>query len=187
MIYFYYFFINILNIMKYNFYVAIILILFSLVKNVSYDPVLLPFEVNNEEVKNVRVLVPLIWIYTKIDKDSQIIMDITCHTENRIIKKEDVRYGKYFKETNSTEFSQVSLFVANGNKYTITYDVAKDKNDYGVVEIKNLAFNQQLTIQVKVISKTTYWLLIVLLIVVAVIILIGAIILCRCFCRCCKK
>ena len=110
-------------------------------------------------------------------------MNITCHSENRTINKEDVRYGQ---DPNLIEFSPVSLFVSNGNKYTITYDASKDKNVYGIVEITNLTFLQPLTIQVKVISKTTYLLLIVLLIVFAVIILIVAFILCRCFCRRCK-
>ena len=139
--------------MKYNFYILIISILFSVVINVFYDPVLLPFEVNDGEVKNVMVLVKSIWIKTQISRDSQIIMDITCHDENRIIKKEDIRYGKYFKETNSTELAPVSIFVANGNKYKITYDVSKDKNDYGLIEINNLTFNQRLTIEVNMASK----------------------------------
>ena len=45
--------------MKYNFYVAIISILFSLVTNVNFVPVQYPFEVNNEETKNVLVFDPL--------------------------------------------------------------------------------------------------------------------------------
>ena len=139
--------------MRHNLSIFIICILFSLVSNVNYDPVLLPFEVNNGEVKNIRVLVPLIWIYTKIQNDSRIIMDITCHTENRIIKKEDIRYGKYFQNSNSTEFSPITYFVSKKNHYKVIYDISKHANDYGVVEINNLVFNQQLTIEVKVASK----------------------------------
>ena len=174
--------------MKFNFNIVFISILFSLVTNVIYDPVLIPFQVNNDEVKNVMVLIPTIWVYTKIEKDSQIIVEITCHTKNRVIKKEDVRYSKYYKDTNSTEFSQITMFASTGdNKYTCTYDVDKDKNDYGVLEISNLGFNQQLTIKVTVMSKTTYWIFIVIGIIVGIALIIGLIILCRTFLRCCKK
>ena len=173
--------------MKYNFYILIISILFSSVTNVSYETVLLPFEVNDGEVKNVRVLVSKIWIHTKISRDSQIIMDITCHDENRIIKKEDVKYGKFFKKTNTTELAPVSIFVASGNKYKITYDVAKDQNDYGTVEINNLALNQKLTIEVNIVSKPMWWLIIIGIIILSIALLLGLFILCRTFLRCCRK
>ena len=173
--------------MKYSFYILIISILFSLVTNVTYEPVLLPFEVNDGEVKNVMVLVTKIWIKTKIEKDSQIIMDVTNHDENRVINQGDIKYGKYFAETNTTELAPISLYVKTGNTYKLTYDVSKDQNDYGIIEISNLAFNQQLTIEVKVVSKGVYWLIIVGIIVLAIIILIGIIVLCRIFLRCCKK
>ena len=39
--------------MKYSFYISIISILFSLVANIFYEPVALPFEVNDGEVRNV--------------------------------------------------------------------------------------------------------------------------------------
>ena len=173
--------------MNHCFYFVFISILFSLVTNVNYDPVLLPFEVNDEEVKNVMVLVKTIWIYTKISKDSQIIMDITNHEENRVINKEDIRYGKYFKETNKTELAPIVLYVKNGNKYKLTYDVSKDQNDYGVIEITNLVFNQKLTIEVSVVSKTTAWIFIVGGIILGLILIIGIIVLCKKFLSCCKK
>ena len=173
--------------MNHCFYFVFISILFSLVTNVNYDPVLLPFEVNDEEVKNVMVLVKTIWIYTKISKDSQIIMDITSHDENRVINKEDIRYGKYFKETNKTELAPIVLYVKSGNKYKLTYDVSKDQNDYGVIEITNLVFNQKLTIEVSVVSKTTAWIFIVGGIILGLILIIGIIVLCKKFLSCCKK
>ena len=173
--------------MKYSFYILIISILFSLVLNVSFDPVLLPFEVNNGEIKNVTVLVKTIWIYTKINKNSQIIMDITCHDNNIIIKKEDIRYGKYFKDTNKTELAPISLYVHNGNKYKITYDVLKEQNDYGVLEITNLSFNQKLTIEVTIISRRSYWLIIIGYIALGIILLIVIFLICRSCLRCCHK
>ena len=141
--------------MKYSFYILIISILFSLVANISFTPIALPFEINDGEVKNIMILISKIWIKTKIENDSQIIMDITCHDENRIIKKEDIQYGKYSMETNSSELYPINSFFSKGNNYKVTYDVLKDKNDYGLIEIKNLAFNQRLTIGVKVAPKTT--------------------------------
>ena len=141
--------------MKYSFYISIISILFSLVANIFYEPVVLPFEVNDGEVRNVRILLSKIWIKTKIENDSQIIMNITCYDENRIIKKEDIQYGKYLKETNSTELYPINSFFSKGNNYKVTYDVLKDKNDYGLIEISNLGFNQRLSIGVKVVPKTT--------------------------------
>ena len=82
-------------------------------------------------------------------------MNITCYDENIIIKKEDIQYGKYFKETNSTELYPINSFFSKGNNYKVTYDVFKDENDYGIMEISNLALTQKLTIGVKVVPKTT--------------------------------
>ena len=141
--------------MKYSFYISIFSILFSLVANTSFTPIILPFEINDGEVKNVMNLISKIWIHTKIENDSQIIMNITCCDENRIIKKEDIQYGKYFKETNSSELYPINSFFSKGNNYKVTYDVFKDKNDYGLIEISNLGFNQRLSIGVKVVPKTT--------------------------------
>ena len=139
--------------MKYTFYISIISILFLLVTNISFDPILFPFEVNDGEVKNVMPLIGIMWIYTKIENGSEIIMDITCLDENITLKKEDIRYGKYFEETNSTELTPISSFFSKGNKYKVTYDVSKDINDYGVIEISNLVIKSKLTIRAKVVSK----------------------------------
>ena len=92
--------------MKYNFYFSIISSLFLLVTNISFTPVFMSFEVNDGEVKNVMPIANKIWIETKIEKDSEIFMDITCFDENITIKKEDIRYTKYCKGGNSTEFTQ---------------------------------------------------------------------------------
>ena len=173
--------------MNYNFYILIISILFSSVTNIYFEPVGFPFEVNDGEVKNVMVTISKIWIKTVISRDSQIIMDITCHDDNRVINKEDVQYGKYFKETNKTELAQITYFVATDNKYKITYDVSKDQNDYGIVVIKNLSFNQKLTISVTIVSKPMWWLIIIGIIILSIVILIGLFILCRTFLRCCRK
>ena len=171
--------------MKYNFYFLIISILFSSVINFIYEPILYPFEVNDGEVRNIRNLVEVIWIYTKISRDSKIIMEITSQDE-AIIKKEDVKYGKYYKETNKTEMVPISLFVVNGNNYKLTYDVPKDNNGYGIVEIDNLALGQTLTIKVDIISKPMWWLIITGIIIVSIALLIGLFILCRTFLRCCR-
>ena len=141
--------------MNYNFNIIIISILFSLEASINFEPILVPFELNDGEVKNAIVIVHKIWIYTKIKNDSQIIMDITCHDKNRIIKKEDIQYSKYYYNINSTEFNPISSFFSKNNQYKIAYDISKDKNDYGVLQIENLGIGQELTIKVKVISKTT--------------------------------
>ena len=140
--------------MKFNFNIVIISILFSLVVNVNYETIIIPFELNDGEVKNVIVIVNKIWIYTKIKNDSQIIMDITCHDKNRIIKKEDIQYAKYYYNISSTEFNPISSFFFKNNQYKIIYDISKDENDYGILQIDNLAIGQKLTIEVKVVSKT---------------------------------
>ena len=140
--------------MKFNFNIVIISILFSLVVNVNYETIIIPFELNDGEVKNAIVIINKIWIYTKIKNDSQIIMDITCHDKNRIIKKEDIQYAKYYYNISSTEFNPISSFFSKNNQYKIIYDISKDKNDYGILQIDNLAIGQKLTIEVKVVSKT---------------------------------
>ena len=115
--------------------------------------IVVPFGVDNGEVKEVAAFIHTIWIYTKILKDSQIIMDITYH-DNRVIHKEDIRYGKYFKELNKTELAPISIFAVNGKKYKCIYEVSKDQNDYDLKEITNLGISQRLTIALKVASKT---------------------------------
>ena len=141
--------------MKNSLYIAIISILFSFVTDITMPtPIFLPFEVNDGETKYIASIIPKIWIYTKIKNDSQIIMDITCHDEKRIINKEDIHYSKYYYNTNSTEFNPISSFFSKNNQYKIAYDISKDKNDYGVLQIENLGIGQRLTIKVKVVSKT---------------------------------
>ena len=80
-------------------------------------------------------------------------MEITNYDKNRVINQVDVEYSKYYKETNQTKFTPISLFVSNGNTYTCTYEISKDTNDYGVLEIKNLGIGQLLNIKVTVIGK----------------------------------
>ena len=171
-----------------SFYIVIISILFTLVTDITIPtPILLPFEVNDGESKYITSLVPIIWIYTKINKNSQIIMDITCHDENRVINKGDIRYGKYFKDLNKTELAPISLYVKNGNKYILTYDVKKDQNDYGLIEISNLGIGQILTIEVNIVSSTTMWLIIIGCIALGIVLIIVIFLLCRTFLRCCHK
>ena len=174
--------------MKNSFYIAIILILFSFVTDISIPtPILIPFEVNDGESKYITTLVPVIWIYTKINKNSQIIMEITNHNENRVINKEDIKYGKYFKELNKTELVPISLYIKSGNTYKLTYDVSKEQNDYGMVEISNLAIGQTLTINVTIYSQTNVWLIIIACIALGIVLIIVIFLLCRTFLRCCHK
>jgi len=174
--------------MKNSLYIAIISILFSFVTDVTLPtPIFLPFEVNDGETKYVASFIPVMWIYTKINKNSQIIMEITNHDENRVINKEDIKYGKYFKELNKTELVPISLYIKSGNTYKLTYDVSKEQNDYGIIEISNLGIGQKLTINVTIYSKTNVWLVIIACIALGIVLIIVIFLLCRTFLRCCHK
>ena len=169
--------------MSYNFVLFIILFAFW----ISLDIEIFSFEVNHGKTKNITSLIKKVWIYTKIEKSSQIIVGITNYDKNRVINQVDVEYSKYNKKTNETNFIPIKLFVANGNSYTCTYEISKDKNNYGVLQIKNLGVGQKINIKVTVLSKATYWFFIVLGIILGLLLIIGLFILCRTFLRCCKK
>ena len=170
--------------MNYNFVLFIISIAFSLGKNLEIE--VFSFEVNDGQTKNVTSIIKEIWIYTKIEKSSQIIVEITNYDKNRVINQVDVEYSKYYKETNQTKFTPISLFVSNGNTYTCTYEISKDTNDYGVLEIKNLGIGQLLNIKVTVIGKTAFWIFIVVGVILGLALLIGLFCICRKFLRCCR-
>ena len=173
--------------MGYNIKNLILFLLFCLVKNKNYEKVLLPQEVNDGETKNFQVLTLTgdFWVYTAISRSSEIIVDIQM--VDRELTKDNVRYSKYYKDSNSTAFAEVKAFIKLGDKhYKCTYDVSKDNNDYGLLLIKDLSFGEKLTLNVTVISKPLYWVIIVVVIVV-VLILIGVIFfICKKFLRCCK-
>jgi len=153
--------------MGYNIKNLILFLLFCLVKNINYEKVLLPQEVNDGETKNFQVLTLTgdFWVYTAISRSSEIIVDIQM--VDRELTKDNVRYSKYYKDSNSTAFAEVKAFIKLGDKhYKCTYDVSKDNNDYGLLLIKDLSFGEKLTLNVTVISKPLYWVIIVVVIVV---------------------
>ena len=139
--------------MKHNFQFLIFSLFIVLVTNVDYIITLLPKEINDGETKNLRLMVSDIWIYTKIEKDSKIVVDIMS---DRKINKFDVFYSKYYKETNQTDFQQIKLFLQNGYKSTCTYEISKDTNDYGVLMVKGFSFGDKITVEVKVIPNSSF-------------------------------
>ena len=170
--------------MNYNcFFLIILFELFSLGKSIEYG---LNFDVNDGETKNITTAY-IAWIKTKITKDSQIIVEIINYDKNRIINKEDIEYSTYDEAKNKTDFSKISMFISNNNKYTCTYEIEKKNNDHGVLKITNLGFAQLLNIKVTVISKTTYWFIIVIVIVVVLLVLFVLFLLLRKFSRCCRS
>ena len=171
--------------MVYNINILILLFLFTFVVNIEYIPVFLPYEVNDGQTANLMSTITDIRIMTKIEKSSQIIVEIA--TVNRILKKEDIYYTKYDKVTNTTNYEQIKIFTSSGNTFTCTYEISKDKNDYGILKIKNLAIGDKITVKVTVLAKTTFYGLIVVFILLGICLLIGIIVVIRKCCRCGRR
>ena len=105
----------------------ILCVLLILVNNASYEIVLLPKEVNDGETRYFELLISEFWIYTKIEKNSQIIVEITTE-DNKQITKDQVQYTKYYKDSNTTAFAQIPVFTSlSKNNYKCTYDIDKDR------------------------------------------------------------
>ena len=156
--------------MAYNINTLILLFLFTFIVNIDFIPVLLPYEVNDGQTANLMSTIADIRIMTKIDKNSQIIVEITSY--DKILKKEDIYYSKYDKATNSTNYEQIKYFTSSGNIFTCTYDISKDKNDYGILKIKNLAVGDTITVKVTVLTETIVWGIIVIYILQGICLLI---------------
>ena len=160
----------------------IVSLLIVLISNIDYIPIALPKEINDGETANLRLMITTVWIYSKIEKSSQIVVEIKSDRE---IKENDVSYSKYYKETNQTEFTQIKLFATNGDTFTCTYDIDKDTNDYGVLKVKGFSFGDKITVSVKVIPKTTFWIFLIIGGVVLLFIIVGAIVVCKKCLKCC--
>ena len=160
----------------------IVSLLIVLTSNLDYELCVLPKEINDGETANLRLMITTVWIYSKIEKSSQIVVEIKSDRE---IKENDVSYSKYYKETNQTEFTQIKLFATNGNTFTCTYDIDKDTNDYGVLKVKGFSFGDKITVSVKVIPKTTFWIFLIIGGVVLLFIIVGAIVVCKKCLKCC--
>ena len=174
--------------MFYNIKNIILFLLFCLVINIDYEYVILPQEVNHGETKHFKVctLTGDFWVYTAIDRSSEIIVDIQM--VDKELTKDNVRYSKYYRDSNTTAFAEVKAFIKLGDKhYKCTYDVSKDTNDFGLLVIKDLSFGEKLSINITVISKPLYWVIIVVVIVVFLIVLLIVFCICRKFVRCCKR
>ena len=173
--------------MGYNINGLIFIALFFCVFNIDYKIVLLPQEVNDGETGYFRILIPEVWIYTKIEKDSQIIVDITTE-DDKTLTKDQVQYTKYYKDSNTTAFANVPLFASLGkNKYKCTYDISKDDNDYGLLKIKGRSLNEKLIISVTVLGKGVAWALVIGCIVAVILLIAVIIFLCRKFLSCCRR
>ena len=162
----------------------ILVLLFCLVINTSYDPVLFYQEVNDGQTANLCAVKGSLKIITKIEKNSQIVVDIKM--VDKKITKDNVRYSKFYKDSNTTAFAEVTAFVEIGDKhYKCTYDVSKDTNDYGMLWIKDLSLGEQLTVSVSVYGKITVWIIVAIVIAVALVLFVIIFCILRKFLRCC--
>ena len=171
--------------MAYNINTLILLFLFTFVVNIDFIPVLLPYEVNDGQTANLMSTIADIRIMTKIVKNSKIIVEITNH--GRFLRMEDFYYSKYDKATNFTDYSHIKHYTQSGNIFTCTYDISKDKNDYGILKIKNFGIGKTITVKVTVLAKTTFYGLIVVFILLGICLLIGIIVVIRKCCRCGRR
>ena len=166
--------------MKKVFFLDILVLLFSLVKNWIHGYK----EINDGESLNYTAIISDLFIATKIEKDSQIIVDIK--TDGSVLTKDNVRYSKYYKDSDKTAYAEVTAFVKIGDKhYKCTYDVSKDTNDYGMLWIKDLSMGEQLTVSVSVYGKITVWIIVAIVIAVALVLFVIIFCILRKFLRCC--
>ena len=103
---------------------------------------------------------------------------------DRTLTKDNVRFSKFYKDSNTTAYAEVTAFVEIGDKhYRCTYDVSKDTNDYGILLIKDLSIGDKLTVKVFVFSKLAVWFIVALAICAALILIIIAFFILRYFLR----
>ena len=173
--------------MGYNMKSLILIALFLYVLNADYKIVVLPQEVNDGETGYFTVIISEIWIYTKIVKDSQVIVDIITEAD-KTLTKDQVVYSKYYKDSNTTADANLPIFASLGNnKYKCTYDISKDNSDYGLLKIKGRSLGEKLIISVTVIGKGAAWAIVIGCVVVVILLIALIIFLCRKFLSCCRR
>ena len=170
--------------MGFNIKNIILVLLFCLEINAKYDLVVLPVEVNDGQTGNFQTTLGKLEVFTKIEKNSQIIVDIK--SVDKKLTKDNVRYSKYYKDSDTTAYAEVTAFVEIGDKhYKCTYDVSKDTNDYGILLLKDLSFGDRFTISVSVYGKITVWIIVAIVVAVALVLFVIIFCILRKFLRCC--
>ena len=170
--------------MGFNIINIILVLLFCLVINVKYDLVFWEVEVNDGQTGHFQAALGQLKVYTKINESSQIVVDIQM--VDRTLTEDNVRFSKFYKDSNTTAYAEVTAFVEIGDKhYKCTYDVSKDTNDYGILWIKDLSIGDKLTVKVSVFSKLAVWFIVALAICAALILIIIVFFILRSFLRCC--
>ena len=137
-----------------------------------------------------HIVTCLLWglrIYTKIEKSSQIKVDLSC---DKPINKTNIFYGSVQKYLYIPSTDKKPTIISSNNKYYCTYSVTKDDNtNYGVLSIGGLSPLHKIDISVTVVSKGVFWVGIVIGIIVLIIIIIGVVLVFKkCYrCLCCVK
>ena len=170
--------------MGFNIINLILVLLFCLVINVKYDLVFWEVEVNDGQTGHFMTGLGQLKVYTKIKENSQIVVNIQM--VDRTLTKDNVRFSKFYKDSNTTAYAEVTAFVEISDKhYKCTYDVSKDTNDYGILLIKDLSIGDKLTVSVSVHSKLAVWFIVAMAICSALILIIIVFFILRSFLRCC--
>ena len=170
--------------MGFNIKNIILVLLFCLVINVKYDLVFWEVEVNDGQTGHFQAALGQLKVYTKINESSQIVVDIQM--VDRTLTEDNVRFSKFYKDSNTTAYAEVTAFVEIGDKhYKCTYDVSKDTNDYGILLIKDLSIGDRLTISVSVYGKLTIWIIVAIVAAVVLVLFVIIFFILRKFLRCC--
>ena len=66
-------------------------------KNLEIGDFRIYFEINDGQERNITSALTWVRIKTKIEKSSQIVVEINNHEKIRIINQEDVEYTKFYE------------------------------------------------------------------------------------------
>ena len=143
--------------------------------------------INDGKTETVKIILSRgLRIFTKIDKSSKIVVDITTE---KAINTSLIYYDRTKDEGDSTEKVNTPVISSSGNTFTCAYSVKKDDvYNYGVLIIADGSLYNEIIVKVTVITDTAFWVYIVIGLVVFIVLIVGVFVICRKFyrCMCCR-
>lgn len=143
--------------------------------------------INGGETKPVTLIISRgLRIFTKIDKSSKIMVDITSE---KPFNTSLVYYDRTKNEGDSTDKVNTPIISSSGNTFTCVYSVKKDDvYNYGVLIIADGSLYNEVVVKVTVVTDTAFWVYIVIGLVVLIVLIVGVFVVCRKFyrCMCCR-
>ena len=176
-----------------NLKLSIFVILIPLILNLS-DIVYKDVEANdgteNKKITIGRGSLFGIRIYSKIETSSKVNVDIIS---DKPLNQSHFYYGRAKKVGGSMDKQTQTKCTNSGKTYYCLYSATKeDDYEYGVLLLTDFGIEDilgEITINVKVISDTAFWVYIVIGVFILLALIVGVFVVCKYFyrCICCKK